>query len=653
MSFYPPSPSLESIARSALTTSDGDFNLDPVAFDSIVHTERPTMPESVEDVRDRVHIHTSHEDWIRFQPGEQQRYILDSAPEATDVDTRHARFFIPAGNIYFSIEDTLYGVPRAPFERHSSTAFTGKGLTEDDPLILEDVRAAHFDHLLSILHPSEYGSGVYTAVTVDDWTAILHLAVRWGFHSIKTLAIKQLTPIATDIDKIVLGRQYDINPWLHEAFTAVCMREQSVTKEEGRRMRVDDIIEINAIRQLYRPAAQPTQVSTLSIGEACAGFDLLQFVSLPEPAMPAVSEEVDSTEKSREAAALLLGQLKHLRTSCLSQFKKEMLDGLKGNDYRFVDVVASARERCEARFKTGAQVAVVKGTDWTRDDEMNLLSKEIVVVGDQCRKDETKKMLDLTERNFTQQISEPVYSALNKGDPRMWGLVLASFKETVEKAEDIYLTKAKSYNCTKEENSSGIATLRKRAWLALRAKIDEKTTNDFILSKLRGHFEKRFRYNEHGALRVWKSQDAIDGAFKRARDQVSVPIAVVGMTADRAPQTLELVQLYSKFTGENLYKWHAHILPPDAEALSSPDEVFDFDATLTILTEEKKLHLAAKFRRDAHAYYFDAQRSTVHVAIPLWMYGVLVNLARSRHRIAEDISFMEIPPLRPMLYTKF
>ncbi|KZP11510.1 RHD3-domain-containing protein [Athelia psychrophila] len=612
MSFYPPSPSLESIASSALTTSDEDFNLDPIAFDSIVHTERPTMPEPVEDVRDRVHIHTSHEDWIRFQPGEQQRYILDSAPEATDVDTRHARFFIPAGNIYFSIEDTLYGVPRAPFERHSSTAFTGKGLTEDDPLILEDVRAAHFDHLLSILHPSEYGSGVYTAVTVDDWTAILHLAVRWGFQSIRTLAITRLTPIATDIVKIVLGRQYDINPWLREAFTAICMREQSVTKEEGRRMRVDDIIEINAIRQMYSPTAQPAQLSTLSIGETCADFDLLQFVSLPEPAMPPVSQEAGSAEKSWEAAALFLEQLKHLRTSCLAQFKKEMLDGLKGDNYRFAKVAAKARERCETRFKTSAQEAIVEGTDWTWDEEMNLLRNEILAVGDQCRKDESERVLDIIERIFKQQISEPVGSALNKGHAHMWDQVLASFKKTLEKAETAYLAHAKSCNCTAEENIAALATLRKRAWLALRARIDEETDDD-ILSKLRVHFKKIFLYDEHGTPCSWKPRYDIDGAFKQARDQASIPMAV----------TLELLQYFSKISPVD--KSHAYILPPDAVALSSPDEVFDFDTTLTVLTEKQRLHLAAKFRGDAHTCYFDTKHKLI--VIPVWAYVVLVVLS--------------------------
>lgn len=74
-----------------------------------------------------------------------------------------------------------------------------------------------------------------------------------------------------------------------------------------------------------------------------------------------------------------------------------MLDGLKGDDYSFADVVLNARERCEARFKTGAREAVVEGTDWTWEDEMNLLNDELVSVGDQCRKDETKKMVNAIE----------------------------------------------------------------------------------------------------------------------------------------------------------------------------------------------------------------------------------------------------------------
>ncbi|KZP33826.1 hypothetical protein FIBSPDRAFT_664960, partial [Athelia psychrophila] len=118
-----------------------------------------------------------------------------------------------------------------------------------DPFILDNIKAAHFDNFLSILYPYTYG--VYTANTVEDWTAILHLADEWSFQSIRALAITHLLPIATDVEKIILGRQYAIDEWLGDAYLAVCMRDQSLTKEEGRRMQVDDIIEISAIRHQF------------------------------------------------------------------------------------------------------------------------------------------------------------------------------------------------------------------------------------------------------------------------------------------------------------------------------------------------------------------------------------------------------------------
>jgi len=247
----------------------------------------PLDPIERQSASGRVQINVASEDWARFQAWERQRNVPEatSAPKVID---KHSRFFHPAENIFFLVKNTLYSVSRAPFEK-CSLSFIGQGLAEDDPLIVEDIKVAHFDHFLSILYPSEYG--VYTATTVDEWTVILHLAVRWGFDSIKTLAIKHLAPIATDVDKIVLGRQYGIDPWLCEAFIAVCMREQSLTKEEGRRMKVDDVVEISAVRQRFGPGAQPKQATFFSIEEACVGLDLSQFVSPPtssERAAPGV-----------------------------------------------------------------------------------------------------------------------------------------------------------------------------------------------------------------------------------------------------------------------------------------------------------------------------------------------------------------------------
>jgi hypothetical protein len=85
------------------------------------------------------------------------------------------------------------------------------------------------------------------------------------------------------------------------------------------------------------------------------------------------------------------GQLQDLHKSCLSTFKMELLTGLHDKKYSFADVVGNARTKCEAQFVDGAKKALLAGTDWTWNDELESLRKDIGDVIAQCRKDETKK----------------------------------------------------------------------------------------------------------------------------------------------------------------------------------------------------------------------------------------------------------------------
>ena len=84
------------------------------------------------------------------------------------------------------------------------------------------------------------------------------------------------------------------------------------------------------------------------------------------------------------------------------------------------------------------------------------------------------------------------------------------------------MTCVPGFDCTEDENATALAVLRKRAWLALRAKVDEQTSDAVFLGKLRNFFEERFRYDENGTPRVWRPDDDIDGAFRVARDEVCV-----------------------------------------------------------------------------------------------------------------------------------
>ncbi|KAL1680469.1 RHD3/Sey1 [Schizophyllum commune] len=305
---------------------------------------------------------------------------------------------------------------------------------------------------------------------------------------------------------------------------------------------------------------------------------------------------------------MFLGQLKNLHKACLTAFKKEIVDGMKGEGYDFAEIVTKARSTCETRFTEGAKEALIEDTDWVWEDELELLKEEVRSVADQCRKDETKKMINQIERNFKKQIAEPVDVALNQPAPDMWDKVLKAFRQTLDKAEATYLTKAKSFNCTEEENTTSLITLRKRAWLALRAKVDEHTSDAVFIGKMRAYFEERFRYDEHGVPRVWKPEDDIDSHFKKARDQA-----------------LELIPLYAKIAPQDS---SLQVELPDEPTDSLTQEDFDFEASLTVFTETKTMDLTNKFRKDADAFYVEAKRSTVAsvAQIPVWMYGVLVVL---------------------------
>lgn len=218
-----------------------------------------------------------------------------------------------------------------------------------------------------------------------------------------------------------------------------------------------------------------------------------------------------------------------------------MLAELKGEGYDFAAVVEKQRSAAENTFTEGAKALVLPDTNWVYEDALAQLQEDLASIADRLRVEETKKMVLTIERTFKKQMAEPVELALNKPSPKMWDQVLKSFSEALKKAEDSYLRKAKSalatclsyrriqltrvsgrtgFNSTDEENETALTSIRKRAWLALRSKIDEQTTDSIMLVKLKLAFEERFRYDAEGVPRVWRPEDDIDTLFRAAKDEV-------------------------------------------------------------------------------------------------------------------------------------
>lgn len=100
--------------------------------------------------------------------------------------------------------------------------------------------------------------------------------------------------------------------------------------------------------------------------------------------------------------------------------------------------------RVDARRKCPCTAILLPDTDWELNDPQAQFQADLDAVGDQCRADETKRMLQVIERTLKKAVSEPVELALNKPSSEMWDKILVAFKEALTRAEATYTRKAQS-----------------------------------------------------------------------------------------------------------------------------------------------------------------------------------------------------------------
>ncbi|GAA6042278.1 hypothetical protein JCM8097_000611 [Rhodosporidiobolus ruineniae] len=315
---------------------------------------------------------------------------------------------------------------------------------------------------------------------------------------------------------------------------------------------------------------------------------------------------------------LFLSHLKNLHKLVLRRFRSSIETALQKDGYDFAVVVREAGAEAEKKFEQGAVGVVLEESGWSKDEQEAMLREDMDAVAELLRKEETRKMVAVIERNIKRQMTDTVELALNKPTADMWDKVLSAFKAALGKAEEAYVRKATSFNCTAEETDAALTLLRRRAWLALRTKLEEHTAEAPLLVKLKLVFEDVFRYDDSGVPRVWKPEDDIDGIFKRAKESV-----------------LALIPLYAKIAPQD--EKNAFSLPDSSAspstasidaAAAAQDSDFSFSESLVLLTPSAESAVQTRFRREADAYYLEAKRSMVasRAQIPYWIYGVLVLL---------------------------
>ncbi|TFK64833.1 hypothetical protein BDN72DRAFT_774098, partial [Pluteus cervinus] len=116
--------------------------------------------------------------------------------------------------------------------------------------LVQGLSVVDLERFLAVLFPTEYGQ--YDATSFDEWASILKIAHNWEFESIVKLALEKIEPVSSPVDKVVLGKTYDIPEWATEARILLCRREEPITLEEASRMGMEEVVNISQTRHCIR-----------------------------------------------------------------------------------------------------------------------------------------------------------------------------------------------------------------------------------------------------------------------------------------------------------------------------------------------------------------------------------------------------------------
>jgi hypothetical protein len=88
-------------------------------------------------------------------------------------------------------------------------------------------------------------------LSYEQWRSVLHLSTRWGFASLRELALASIMP-PSSYDRLLLARKYAVDHWVVPALTALCSRTAPLCLDEARGMGMEDVVLVATVREEIR-----------------------------------------------------------------------------------------------------------------------------------------------------------------------------------------------------------------------------------------------------------------------------------------------------------------------------------------------------------------------------------------------------------------
>ncbi|KAG8902078.1 hypothetical protein FRC00_001997 [Tulasnella sp. 408] len=162
--------------------------------------------------------------------------------------------------IYFQIEDTTFAIPQKSLldSEFFTSLLTSKHLGEpkegcvSNPIKLSGISKADMNSFITVLESRGWEHPA--SLKRKEWASALRLSTMWSFRLAREYIVRQIEnlPKLDPAWRIELAKAYDVPKWLPPMYLKLCMREESLSAEEGARLGIPTFAAICNIRERIR-----------------------------------------------------------------------------------------------------------------------------------------------------------------------------------------------------------------------------------------------------------------------------------------------------------------------------------------------------------------------------------------------------------------
>lgn len=306
---------------------------------------------------------------------------------------------------------------------------------------------------------------------------------------------------------------------------------------------------------------------------------------------------------------------KELSSTMLKKFHSDVV-ALKGKNF-----AASVKELSTgliALIVTTLGLISLQG-DLSSNEVTTALSKDIADIVSKQQVIELNSIVNRAVKKLTNSLSKSIQFELGDPNENTWDTVLQQFnllsQEVLTKYDGDF-----GLGTTDEQNKQALDRFQFKSWTMFYESMHKLISKEKLLVLLQDRFDDVFRYDENGLPKLYLNEADLEKTFTESKQHALkvLPILTIAKLSDGS----EIVPEIDIFD-HKLREKYLGVADEDSD-----DEDDDEHCFAEIVTEQEKLEVLAKFKKEVDAKYIETKRSIVqHITqIPYYIYLVIVFL---------------------------